>query len=48
MIKGRENDQALSDFLVGEVLKRRQYNIDNISLIAIDIQKLLKNPSEDN
>ena len=44
MIKKNESGQeGLSNYLVGEVLKRKQYNIDNISLIAIDIQKLLKN-----
>jgi len=47
MIKNYEAaEEGLSNFLVGEVLKRKQYNIDNISLIAINIQKLLKNAGD--
>jgi len=46
LISNQEKSQNLSRFLVGEALKKKQYSIDNISLIAIDIQKLLKNTLE--
>ena len=35
-----DKSQGLSNFLVGEALKKKPYSIDNISLIAIDVQKL--------
>jgi len=42
LIKGFDKSNGLSNFLVGEALKRKLYNIDNISLIVIDVQKLVK------
>jgi len=43
LINTHKKSQGLSKVLVGEALKKRPYNIDNISMIVIDVQKLLKN-----
>jgi hypothetical protein len=39
-VKRFGTSQGLSKYLVDEVIKRRNYNIDNITLIVIDIKKL--------
>jgi len=39
-VKMHQDSQGLSLHLVEEVLKKRNYNIDNISVIVIDIKKL--------
>lgn len=36
---------GLSKLLVEEAMKKRKYNLDNISLIVINIQKLLSRGS---
>jgi len=42
MIKSFGQTRGLSKFLVEEVLKRKHYNIDNITLIVIDLKKYLE------
>jgi len=42
LINNSKKSQGLSKVLVAEAMKKRAYNIDNISLIVVDVQQLLK------
>jgi len=42
LVNSYKKSEGLSKFLVEEAMKKKHYNVDNISLIAIDVQKLLK------
>jgi len=42
LINNSNKSQTLSKTLISEAMKKRNHNIDNISLIVIDVQQLLK------
>jgi len=42
LINNNKKSQSLSKALVAEAMKKRTYNVDNISLIVVDVQQLLK------
>jgi len=47
LVRSYDKISGLSNFLIGEASKKKQYGIDNISLIAVDVQKLI-NGSQSN
>jgi len=43
LVNSHNGSKGLSEFLVNEALKKKHHGIDNISLIVVDVQKLLRN-----